>query len=149
MITDPLSIEQALGKYVYLKMVVWPKHVAQLNKYKKRTILTLRRRKTLSPRSHTRNTMQTPKIKITVGMTGYGLNGRGVGIRISIRVKFLSYRRPARFWGRSSPFLNGYGGGSYFFGVNRPGPEAGHSLWSSADPTIRGSTSIPPYLFMT
>jgi hypothetical protein len=29
---DPFSLEQDLWKYVCLKMVIWPKHVAQLNK---------------------------------------------------------------------------------------------------------------------
>jgi hypothetical protein len=55
-----LTTESVIGKYVYVKMVVWPKHVAQLNKPK---ILTLRRRKTPSHWSRTRNRMQTPKIK--------------------------------------------------------------------------------------
>jgi hypothetical protein len=43
--------------------------------------------------------------------TGYGLNGRGVVVRVPVRVRFLSSpRRPDRFWGQLRLLANGYRG---------------------------------------
>jgi hypothetical protein len=43
--------------------------------------------------------------------TGYGLEGRGVEIRISVGVRFFSSPyRPDRFWGPPTLLCNGYRG---------------------------------------
>jgi hypothetical protein len=43
--------------------------------------------------------------------TGYGLGGRGIGVRVPGRVRFLSSpRRPDRFWGLPSLLSNGHRG---------------------------------------
>jgi hypothetical protein len=43
--------------------------------------------------------------------TGYGLNDRGVGVRVSVRTKiFFSPRRPDRLWGPPNLLSNGYRG---------------------------------------
>jgi hypothetical protein len=48
----------------------------------------------------------------TVGIaTGYGLDGRGIGVRVPVgTIFFSSPRRPDRFWGPSSLLSNGYRG---------------------------------------
>jgi hypothetical protein len=41
--------------------------------------------------------------------TGYGLGGRGVGVRVPVRVIFFSSpRRPDQFWGPPSLLSSGY-----------------------------------------
>jgi hypothetical protein len=43
--------------------------------------------------------------------TGYGLDGRGVGVRVPVRVRFFfSPRRPDRLWSQPSLLSNGYRG---------------------------------------
>jgi hypothetical protein len=43
--------------------------------------------------------------------TGYGLDGRGVGVRVPVGPRlFSSPRRPDRFWGPPSLLSNGYQG---------------------------------------
>jgi hypothetical protein len=43
--------------------------------------------------------------------TGYGLDGREVGVRVPVRSRmFSSLRRPDRFWGPPSHLSNGYTG---------------------------------------
>jgi hypothetical protein len=43
--------------------------------------------------------------------TGYGLGGRGVGARVSVRSTiFSSPRRPDRLWGPPNLLSKGYGG---------------------------------------
>jgi hypothetical protein len=41
---------------------------------------------------------------------GYGLDGRGVGIRLPVGTGIFSSRRPDRFWDPPSPLSNGYRG---------------------------------------
>jgi hypothetical protein len=64
--------------------------------------------------------------------TGYGLDDRGVGVRISVGARiFSSLRRPDRFWG--PPILLSNGNGGSFPRVKRPGREADHSPPTSAE----------------
>jgi hypothetical protein len=43
--------------------------------------------------------------------TGYGLDGRGVGVRLALEAKFFfSSRRPDWLWGPPSSLSNGYRG---------------------------------------
>jgi hypothetical protein len=57
--------------------------------------------------------------------TGYGLDERGVGIRVPIGARIFSSRcRPDRFWGTHSLLSNGYR--DSFPGIKRPGREADH-----------------------
>jgi hypothetical protein len=69
----------------------------------------------------------------TIGIaTSYGLNSRGLGVRVPVEGRFCSSsRRPGRFWGPPSVLSNGYRG---FFppGVKRQGREANHSHTTSA-----------------
>jgi hypothetical protein len=48
----------------------------------------------------------------TVGITtGYGLDDRGVGVRVPVRARiFPSPRSPDRFWSQTSLLSNGYRG---------------------------------------
>jgi hypothetical protein len=65
--------------------------------------------------------------------TGYGLNDRGVGVRVPVMSKmFLSPRAPDRFWGPPSLLSKGY---RELFppGLNRPGREADHSPPASTE----------------
>jgi hypothetical protein len=51
-------------------------------------------------------------------LTGYGLDGRGVGVRVRVGARFVfSPRRPDRFWGPPSPVS----AESYFSGDNAAG----------------------------
>jgi hypothetical protein len=64
--------------------------------------------------------------------TGYGLNDRGVGVRVPVVSRiFSSPRRPDRIWGPPNLVSNGYRGMSP--GVKRPGREADHSPPTSAE----------------
>jgi hypothetical protein len=43
--------------------------------------------------------------------TGYGVDGRGVGVRVPVGARFFfSPRRPGRFWSPNSLLSSGYGG---------------------------------------
>jgi hypothetical protein len=83
--------------------------------------------------------------------TGYGLDGRGVGLRVMVVERFFfSPRRPDWFWGPPSLLYNGYQGLFPREGVKRAGREADHSPRTSAEvknPWI--CTSTPPYVFMS
>jgi hypothetical protein len=60
--------------------------------------------------------------------TGYGLDDRGVGVRVPVGSRiFSSPRRPDRLWGPSSLLSNRYQV------VNQPGREADHSPPTSAE----------------
>jgi hypothetical protein len=78
--------------------------------------------------------------------TGYGLDGRGVGVRVSVGTRiFTSPRRLDWLWG--SPTLLSNGG--FSLGVKRPGREADRSPPTSAE--VKKTwvhTSTPPYVFM-
>jgi hypothetical protein len=64
--------------------------------------------------------------------TGYGLEDRGVGIRVPVGSRiFFPPNRPDRLWGSPSLVSNGYCGFSP--GVKRPGREADHSPTASAE----------------
>jgi hypothetical protein len=81
-------------------------------------------------------------------VTGYRLDGRGVGIRVPVGSRiFSSPRRPDRLWGLSSLLSNGYVGFSPE--IKRPGSEADHSPPTSAEvKKMWIHTSAPPYAFM-
>jgi hypothetical protein len=52
---------------------------------------------------------------------GYGLDGRGVGVRVPVRARFFfSPQRPDKLWGPLSLLSKGYRG------VKWPGREADH-----------------------
>jgi hypothetical protein len=55
--------------------------------------------------------------------TGYGLEGRGVGVRVLVGSRmFSSPRRPDRLWGHRASYSMGTGALS--LGVKRPGRDA-------------------------
>jgi hypothetical protein len=65
--------------------------------------------------------------------TGYGLNDRGVGVRVPVGSRiFSSPSRPERLWGPPNLLSNGHGG-LFFPGVKRPEHEAVHSPPASAE----------------
>jgi hypothetical protein len=62
--------------------------------------------------------------------TGYGLDDRGVGVRVPVGPRiFTSPYRPDRLWGPLNLISNGYGGGGFFL----QGREADHSPPTSAE----------------
>jgi hypothetical protein len=80
--------------------------------------------------------------------TGYGLDDRGVGVRVAVGSRiFTSSYRTDRLWGPPNLPYNGYRGS--FLGVKRPEREADHSPPTSAEvKKMWISTSTPPYVFM-
>jgi hypothetical protein len=81
--------------------------------------------------------------------TGYGLEDRGVGVRIPVLSRnFSSLRRPDRLWGPPNLLCNGYRG-ALSPGVKRQGREADHSPPASAEvKKMWIYISNPPYAFM-
>jgi hypothetical protein len=78
--------------------------------------------------------------------TGYGLNDRGVGVRVPVEGSrmFSSLLRPDRLWGPPSLLSNGYQG--LFL---RGWREADHSPPASAEvKKMCIYTFTPPYAFM-
>jgi hypothetical protein len=80
--------------------------------------------------------------------TGYGMDDRGVGVRVPVGSRiFSSPRRPDRLWGPPNLLSNGYR--HSFSGVKRPAREVHHSSPSSAEvKKMWIYTSTPPYAFM-
>jgi hypothetical protein len=81
----------------------------------------------------------------TVGIaTGYGLNVRGVGVRVPVWSRmFSSPRRPYRLWGPPNLLSNVYRG------VKQQGREADYSPPTSAEvKKMWIYSSTPPYAFM-
>jgi hypothetical protein len=80
--------------------------------------------------------------------TGYGLDGRGVGVRVPVGTRIFS--SPCHWdilWGPPSLLSNGHRGS--FPGVKLPGREADHSPPTSAEAKKMWIyTSTPPYAFM-
>jgi hypothetical protein len=87
---------------------------------------------------------------IVVGIaSGYGLDDRGVGVRVPVGSRFFSSPlRPDRLWG--PPHLLSNGTGRLFPpGLKRPGCEADHSPLASAEvKQMWIYTSTPLYTFM-
>jgi hypothetical protein len=73
--------------------------------------------------------MQVRRRDGSVGIaTGYGLDCRGVGVRVPVGSRIFSFpRRPDRLWGSPNLLSNGYRG------LKRPGREADHSHPASAE----------------
>jgi hypothetical protein len=84
-------------------------------------------------------------IRVVGIVTGYGLDDRGVGVRVSVGSRmFSSPRRPHRLSGSTNLLSNGYWG-LFPPGVKRPGREVDHSPATSAEvKQIWLYTSIPP-----
>jgi hypothetical protein len=80
--------------------------------------------------------------------TGYGLDDRGVGVRVPVGSRILSSpRRPDRLWGPPNLLSNGQGGS--FPVVKVAGREADHSPPASAKvKNMWICTSPPPYAFV-
>jgi hypothetical protein len=78
--------------------------------------------------------------------TGYGLDGRGVGVRVPVGSRiFSSPCRPDRIWSQPNLLSNG----GFSPEVKRQGREADHSPPASAEvKKIWIYTSTPPYAFM-
>jgi hypothetical protein len=86
----------------------------------------------------------------TVGIaTDYGLNGRGVGVRVPVRSRiFSSSRRPDQLLCPANLLTNGYRE-RFPRGVKGPGREADHSPPTTAEvKKIWVRTCIPPYVLM-
>jgi hypothetical protein len=79
--------------------------------------------------------------------TGYGLDDRGVAIRVPVGSRILSSPCPDRLWGPPNLLSNG-NWGLFPPGVKRPGYEADHSPPSAEVKKIWMYTSTPPYAFM-
>jgi hypothetical protein len=81
--------------------------------------------------------------------TGYGLDDRGVGVRVSMGSKiFSSPRRQDRLWGPPSLLSNRYRR-LFSPGIKQPGREAAHLPTASAEfKKMWIYTSTPPYAFM-
>jgi hypothetical protein len=81
--------------------------------------------------------------------TGYGLDDRGVGVRVPVGSSiFSSPRRPDRLWCPPILLSNWYRG-LFSLGVKLPGREADHSPPASAEvKKMWLYTSTPPYAFM-
>jgi hypothetical protein len=75
--------------------------------------------------------------------TGYGLDDRGVGVRVPVGSRFFSSPcRPDRLWDPPNLLSNGYWG-------SFPGGKADHSLPANAEvKKIWIYASTPPYAFM-
>jgi hypothetical protein len=91
-----------------------------------------------------RNTTNT---KTRVGtVTGYGLDDRGVGVRVAVGLRiFTSPSRPdrLRLWGPPNLLFNGYRGS--VLEVKRPGSEAHHSPPTVLRSRKRGSIYPLPH----
>jgi hypothetical protein len=88
--------------------------------------------------------------QLAVGIaTGYGLNGRGVGVRIPVREKYVSFSTSSRpVLGLTQPPVQ-WIPVAFPTEVKWPGHEADHLPPTSAEvkkPWIY--TSTPPYVFM-
>jgi hypothetical protein len=90
-----------------------------------------------------------PKIRGSAGVlsTGYGLDDRGIGVRVPIGSRILSSPyRPDRLWGPSNLKSNGYRG--LFPGSKRQGREGYRSPPTGAEVKITWiRTSALPYVF--
>jgi hypothetical protein len=82
--------------------------------------------------------------------TGYGLDDRGVGVRIPVGTRvFSSPRSPDRFWGSTQPPIQWLLGGVLSSGLMRPGREADISPPAGGEiKKIWIYTSTSPYEFM-
>jgi hypothetical protein len=81
--------------------------------------------------------------------TGYGLDDRGVGVRVPVGARiFSSPRRPYRLWGSPNLPIQ-WVLGTLSPGLKRPGREPDHPLPASAEvKKMWIYTSTPPYAFM-
>jgi hypothetical protein len=96
------------------------------------------------------NRLVSHLISLEVGIaTGYGLDDRGVAVRVPVGSRIFSCpRRPHRFWGPPNLLYNGYRR-LFPWGVKRPGCEADHSSPTSAEvKKMWIYISTPPYAFM-
>jgi hypothetical protein len=82
--------------------------------------------------------------------TGYGLDDRGVGVRVPVGSRiFSSPRRPDRIWGPPSLLSNRYRGGGLSPGVKRQERDADQPPPANAEvKNMWIHTSTPPYAFM-
>jgi hypothetical protein len=82
--------------------------------------------------------------------TGYGLDDRGIGVRVPVGSRIFSSPQrayPRRLWGPPSLLFNGYRGS--LPGVKRQGREADHSPPTSVEvKKMWIYTPTPPYAIM-
>jgi hypothetical protein len=93
--------------------------------------------------------METSRDTVVGIATGYGLDDRGVGVRVPVGSRiFSSPRRPDRLWGSTQPPIQ-WVPGVLSSEVKRPGRGADHSPLTSAEVNKMWIyISTPPCAFM-
>jgi hypothetical protein len=95
--------------------------------------------------------MSTPKFNcpLVVGIaSGYGLDDRGVGVRVPVGSRIL-FSKFSKTGSGAHPASYPKGTGALSHGVKWPGREADHSPPTTAEvKKTRVYTSTPPYTFM-
>jgi hypothetical protein len=80
--------------------------------------------------------------------TAYGLDDRGIEVRVPVKSRMFSPRLLDRFWGPPSLLYTGYQG-LFIRGIKQPRSEADHSSPTNTEVKKTGIyIYTPPYVFM-